>query len=77
MTGLAGITAGNGKIFRVSVTVKPGWNKMDVVMKSDLDEGVKAIGCRIVDSGAVAYIPPFWAVTEVEGDEVRSLKYYS
>ena len=60
---------GNAKIYRVTMDVPPNWANMDVILTGDLTQGVIAMGARIVDSGTVAYFPPEWAVTSLQGED--------
>lgn len=64
---MAGVVGGNAKIFRVTVILEPGWSNMDIKLTGDSNQGIRAVGARIVDSGTVAYFPPTWAVYSVEG----------
>ena len=57
-----GVVAGNAIVFHVTMTLRAGWNFMDVVTSSNLSTGVKGIGARIINPGAVTYFPPEWAV---------------
>jgi hypothetical protein len=61
--------AGDGVLYKVSITVPTGWANIDVSFEGGTD--YTAANVRIVSTGGVGYVPPAWLVRSEDGSVVN------